>query len=177
MESLCNINGHVVDAILHGMLAERRKQFFHLPAVGIGDLMGLQLHLTAALQIDEEVGASVVVEVDFMGEVIGMEDDNFVFVVAQVAQSIEEVFLLILPYEGICEKNHKGALVELLCGEVDGFGYGGFAERPFVGSNGLQQFVEQAEKIMLMDAAGAAGGKLVELITEEREPESIALTV
>ena len=85
MESLGDVDGHVVDMVLHGTLAQCVEELRHLTAVGVGDLVGLELKLAVGLEVDEEVRTGVVVEVDLVGHVIGMENDDFVLVVPQVA--------------------------------------------------------------------------------------------
>lgn len=84
MESPGDVDGHVVDMVLHGTLAQCVEELRHLAAVGIGHLFGLQLQLTATFEVDEEVRARVIVEVDLVGEVVGMEDNDFVLVVPEV---------------------------------------------------------------------------------------------
>ena len=93
MESLGDVDRDVVDAILHGALAKGGKHFRHLAAVGVGDLVGLELKLAVGLEVDEEVRTGVVVEVHLVSHVIGMENDDFVLVMAEVPQSVEEGFL------------------------------------------------------------------------------------
>lgn len=82
MESQDYVDGDIVDSVLHGSLAEGGEHVRHLAAVFSGDLVGLELELTTGFEVDEEMGPRVVVEVDLMDEVIGMEDDDLMLVVA-----------------------------------------------------------------------------------------------
>jgi len=93
VETLGDVDGDVVDAILHGSLFEGREEVGHLSTVGIGKVGGLQADLALGFEVDEEVGTGVEVEVDLVGEVVGVEKDDLVLVVAQVAEGVEEGFL------------------------------------------------------------------------------------
>lgn len=84
METLCDVDGYVVDTVLHGALAQGSEHFRHLTTVGVGDFCGLEFELAAAFEVDEEVRASVVIEVHLVGKVVGVENDDFVLVVAQM---------------------------------------------------------------------------------------------
>ena len=123
MESLCDIDRNIIDTILHGALAQGGEHLRHLLTVGIGHLVGLQLELLAALKVDKEMGACIVVEIHLVGKVVSVEDNDLVFVVAQVTQGIEERLLHIGTHESIGEEDDKRALVELLGGEVKRFWY------------------------------------------------------
>jgi hypothetical protein len=121
MEALSDIDGDVVDAVLHGALTKGGKHLRHLATVVGGHLFRLQPQLLTALEIDEEMGTGVIVEVHLVGHVIGVKDNDFVLVMPQVPQGIEEGFLLVRTYEDVGEEDNKRALVKLLCGEVNGF--------------------------------------------------------
>ena len=82
MEPLGDVDGDVVDAVLHGTLAQRGEELHHMATVGVGDFVGLHFQLPAAFQVDEEVRAGVKLQVHLVSEVIGMEDYDFVLVVA-----------------------------------------------------------------------------------------------
>ena len=41
------------------------------------------------------MGAGLEVEIDFVGPIIGVEDNHFVFVVPQVAEGVEERLLIV----------------------------------------------------------------------------------
>ncbi len=56
VEPLGDVDGDVVDAVLHGALAEGGEEVGHLAAVFGGDFVGLQFQLVAGLEVDEEVG-------------------------------------------------------------------------------------------------------------------------
>ena len=53
--------------------------------MGVGEVGGLQADLALGFEVDEEVGTGVEVEVDFVGEVVGVEEDDFVLAVAEMA--------------------------------------------------------------------------------------------
>jgi hypothetical protein len=93
VEALSDIDGDVVDTILHGSLTECGEQCRHLAAVIGSDLFWLQPQLLAALEVDKEMGTGIKIEVHFVSHVIGMENDDFVLVMAEVPQSVEEGFL------------------------------------------------------------------------------------
>ena len=90
----------------------------HKTAVGAGEFGGLQPHPASALKVNELVGTSVVVEVQLMGAVEGMKEDDFMLVVAQVSEGVEKRFALLVVDEGIGENYHERAPVELLGDEV-----------------------------------------------------------
>ena len=94
VEVLGDVEGDVVDAILHGALAETVEEVGHLAAVGVGEVGGLQADLALGFEVDEKMGAGVEVEVDLVGEVVGVEEDDLVLVVAEVAEGVEEGFLI-----------------------------------------------------------------------------------
>jgi hypothetical protein len=54
----------------------------HLLAVGGGNLGGVELEGVAGLEVYEAVGACVVVELQLVGAVEGVEEYDFVLVVA-----------------------------------------------------------------------------------------------
>ena len=132
VEALGDVEGDVVDAILHGALAETVEEVGHLAAVGVGEVAGLEPDLALCLKVDEKMGAGVEVEIDFVGEVVGVEEDDLVLVVAEVTQGVEEGLLAVrMPIglvvgmrEGVGEDDDEGAAVELLGEEVDGLGEG-----------------------------------------------------
>ena len=49
-----------------------------------------------------------------------MEENDFMLVVAQMAQGVEECFLLTVINEGVGEDDYKGAPVKLFGEEVEG---------------------------------------------------------
>ena len=120
VESPGYVDRDIFYPVLHGTLAQGGEGFGHLTPVGFGHLTGLEFELLPAFEVDEEVRAGVIVEVDLMGEVVGVEDDDFVFVVAEVTEGVEEGFLFLGTDERVCEEDDEGASVELFGGEVDG---------------------------------------------------------
>ena len=92
MESLGDVDGDIVDAILHGALAEGGEHLRHLTAVVGGDLLGLQPQFLSTLEVDEEVRPGIIVEVHLVGHIIGMEDNDLVLVMTKVAKGVEELF-------------------------------------------------------------------------------------
>lgn len=158
VEALGDVDGDIVDAILHGTLAEGVEEGGHLLAVGVGNLIGLEADLAAVFEVDEEGGSCIEVEVDFVGEVVGVEEDDLVLVVAEVAEGVEEGFLRSRGAvggggrgEGVGEDDDEGAAVELLGEEVDGLsdvGGKGFRDR----GTGLEEFVEFGEEVLLVEA-------------------------
>ena len=66
MESLCHVDGHVINAILQGVVLQLGLQGMHLVAIGIGNFIGLQVHLASGLEIDEPIGACIVTELQFV---------------------------------------------------------------------------------------------------------------
>ena len=93
MESLSYVDRDVVNPVLHGAPAQGGEHFGHVAPVGLGDFVGLEFELAATFEVDEEMRAGVVVEVDFVGKVVGVEDDDFMFVVPEVPEGVEEGFL------------------------------------------------------------------------------------
>ena len=73
MEPLSDVDGDIVDAVLHGTVGEVGKKGLHLAAVGVSHLGGLQTQLTAALEVDEAVGPGIVVKFNLVGAVECME--------------------------------------------------------------------------------------------------------
>ena len=124
METLGDVDGDIVDAVLHGALAQGGKEVGHLSAVVVGDLLGLNFQLAAALEVDELIRAGVVGEVEFVCAVEGVEEDDFVLVVTQMAEGVEERLALFVAHEGVGEEDDEGAAVELLGEEVEGLGNG-----------------------------------------------------
>ena len=88
------VDRDVVDAILHGALAEGGEHFGHLVTVLGGYFFRLQAQLLARLEVDEKMGLGTVVKINLVGHVVGMENDNFVLVVTEVPQGIEEFLKL-----------------------------------------------------------------------------------
>lgn len=73
MESLDYVDGDVVDAVLHGAVLEFGLLLFHLAAVGVGYFRWLEAELAAGFEVDELMGSGVVVELQLMGAVEGVE--------------------------------------------------------------------------------------------------------
>ena len=94
MEALGDIDGDIVDVILHGALTEGVERLRHLTPVVGSDLLGLQFQLPAVLEVDEEVRTGIIIQVYLESPVIGMENDDFVFVMTEVAQGVEERLLI-----------------------------------------------------------------------------------
>lgn len=195
MEAESDVYGLVVDVVLKGTMLQGVEGLVHLPAVGFGDFGGVESQLLATLEVDEQVWTGGVVEFQFVALVIGVEEDDFVFVVAQVAQGIEQGLLVGIMDEGIGEYHYQRAPVEAFGCQVQCRwqrwivlvgGWMLFAQS--LGCNGLQQGVEQSEQVLLVHTVGAAGGvgqryrhRLglgVGMVRgKEREPEGVALSV
>lgn len=133
VEAMGDIYGKIVDAILDGALAEGGEEVVHLEAVVVGNLVGLQLDLSMSFEVDEEVGACLILEVDLVGEVEGVEEDDLVFVVPEMAEGIEERLLFVGANKGVGEEDNKGTFVELLCGEMERLGEVGTHSLPSSG--------------------------------------------
>ena len=119
MESLSNVDRYEIDAVLHGTASQQGEVGFHLAAVGVGYLGGLQSQFAAALKVDETMGTGIVVEVYLVGVVDGMEEDDLVAVVAQMSQSIEEGLLVVGTQDGVGEEDHERTSMELLGEDVE----------------------------------------------------------
>jgi len=100
VESLLDVDGDVINAVLQGVLLEVGLLLFHLLTVGGGNLGWVELESITGLEVYEAVGACVVEELEFVGTMEGVEEYDFVFVVAQVAQGVEKWLLC---FEGIGE--------------------------------------------------------------------------
>lgn len=130
--------------------------------------------MPTGLEVDEEVGARFEMEVDLVGEVVGVEKDDFVFVVPQVPQGVEEWLLLVGADEGVGEEDDEGAPVELFGEEVEGLGdFEGWGLE-VGGLDGLEKFVEFGEEVLSVGGAGAGGGGGV---AQEGKTEGIALAM
>lgn len=106
------------------------------------------------------MGTGVEMEIDFAGEVVSMEKDDLVLVVAQVAEGVKEGLLLVGAHEGVGEDDDEGAAVELLGGEMEG----SRERQRRVLTDGahfywLDKAVEEAEEVVLVDAVGTAGSE------------------
>lgn len=93
VETLSDVDGDVFNVVLDSCLSEGGEEIRHLAPIGVGDFVGLEFELAAALEVDEEVRPRIVIEVHLMGKVVGVEDDDFMFVVPEVAQGVEEILL------------------------------------------------------------------------------------
>ena len=107
VESLLDVDGDIVDAILHGATSEIVEEVGHLPAVFVGEVGGLETELAMGFEVDEKVGTGFEVEIDFVGEVVGVEEDDLVLVVAQVAQGVEKGFSKTLEVNGVGYRAEK----------------------------------------------------------------------
>ena len=56
-----------------------------------------------------------------MGEVVGVEDDDLVLVVAEMTECVEESLLLIGTHESVGEEDDERTFVKLFCCEVECF--------------------------------------------------------
>lgn len=177
MEAQLDVDRLVVDAVLQGALLKVGKEPVHLLSVGVGDEVGLQPQLLAGFEVDEEVRPGREVEVELEVGVVGVEKDDFVVVMAEVAQGVEEGFLLVVADEGVGEYDDERAPMELLGDEVQGFGDRGGALGQASGVEGLEEAVEVGEEVLLVEARGADGGGEVDLRGEEGEAEGVALAV
>ena len=119
MESLSHVDRYEIDAVLHGASSEEGEVGFHLAAVGVGYLGGLESQFASTFKVDETMGTGIVVEVYLVGVVDGMEEDDLVAVMAQMSQSIEEGLLVVGTQDGVGEKDHERTSMELLGEEVE----------------------------------------------------------
>lgn len=158
MESFNCIDGDVVDAVLECLVLEVGLQVFHEMAVFSGNFGRVELEGAVGFEVDEACGASVVVELQFVGAVECMEEYYFVFVMAQVAQGVDEVFLLVVGKECVCEDDDEGAPVELFGGEVERFWKIGGRWFEVGMLRGLEEVVEECEQVALVGGVGAARG-------------------
>lgn len=85
MESLSNVNGLVVHAVLRGTALEVGLLLLGALAVGLGDAGGVEPQGAPSFEVDEAVGGVGVVELKFEGAMEGVEEDDFVAVVSHVA--------------------------------------------------------------------------------------------
>ena len=177
VEALGDVDGDVVDAVLHGALLEVGLLTEHVVAVGLRYLRWLQAECAAALEVHEACGPRAVVELQLVCAVEGVEEYDFVLVVAQVSQGVEECFLLAVADEGVGEEDDERATVQLLGEDVQACRERGGAHGALRGLNGLQQAVEEREYVALMQGAGAAGGGGVDGVGDECEAKGIALAV
>ena len=74
--------------------------------VAFGDFIGLEFEVASGFEVNKEMRTGRVVEVDFVGEVVGVEDDDLMLVVAEMAKGIKQSFLFVGTNEGIGEKNN-----------------------------------------------------------------------
>lgn len=106
-----------------------------------------------------------------------MEKDDFVFIVPQVAHSVEKRLLFFIANEGIGKDDNERPTVELLGGKMYCVGKRSRTHRALVGMHGLHQFVEKRKKIALMDGIGAARSVSVYTTGKQCQSECVALTV
>lgn len=185
VETLGDVDGDVVDVVLLGVALQFGLLADHKLAVRLRHLGGLKALRAAALKVNEAQRPRAVVELQLAGAVEGVEDDDFVLVVAQVAQGVEEVVALAVGDEGVGEEHHERAAVQLLGEEVQRGRYGSGVWRGRSGPLPVfhhpfpvcQLLVQQREEVLLVRRVGTAGGLQVYPVGDEGKPESVALAV
>ena len=73
VEALCCVGGYIVYAVLHCAVLQFGLLFFHLSAIGVYDFSWLEPYLPSCFEVDELVRARVVVELQFVRTVEGVE--------------------------------------------------------------------------------------------------------
>lgn len=120
VEALGDVDGLVVYLVLDGVLADEGVLLGDGLLVAFGDFGGLELEMASCFEVDEFCRAVAEEEVHFVGLVEGVEEDDFVLAVAQVAQGVEERVVFVGGDEGVGEDDDEGAAVELFGCLVEG---------------------------------------------------------
>jgi len=98
IESKVDVDGDVVDMVLHSVTAHLLGLTLHCGTVLGSYLVGECFDALAGFEVDEPIRFVAKVEVKLLVAVEGVEKEHFVFAMAQVPQSVEKGFLLVVAH-------------------------------------------------------------------------------
>ena len=141
VESSFNIDPLVIDAVANCVLLDIVCVLVHQRTILVGYLGGVHLQAASSFEVDELGGAAGIVKEEFVAMVKGVEQNHFVFGMAQVSQGVHQGVVVVGFDQGVGKDDHERSFVELFGGEVQGLAYlcafGGGLVPQFVGG-GLQ---------------------------------------
>lgn len=177
VESLCDINGLVVDSILYSMLFNVSGLLGDFLPVFVGNFGRVDFQSEPCFEVDKLGWTVGIVEMQFVVVMEGMKEDYFMLAMAKMAHGIDKRVVVVGAYQGIGKDDYQRAPVEFFgklmeCGSDVGGALGGIVGR---GKRGAQFFFEKLQQILLVGAAAATGGSEVDIVRNEREAEGIAL--
>lgn len=142
VEALIDVDGLVVDVILHGVTFEFGGRELHQLTIVVGHLGRINLETLAAFEVDEKGGTVGVVEEEFVRTVEGVEEEHLMFAMTEMAKGIEEGLAFGIGDDGVGEDDDDRTSMELLGKEVQIGGKEGGAGRDIGGRRrGTLQFV------------------------------------
>lgn len=101
LEALVDINRHVINVVLHCMPLDGFGLSSHCFAVLFGYFVRKDFYAFVCFHVDEIIRLVAIVQIEFFVAVVGVKEQNLVFAVPEMSESIEERFLFVLSNKGI----------------------------------------------------------------------------
>ena len=106
-KALRDVSLDEVDFVLQTFHFELFHKLTHLFAVVIAHLIGLEAHLLAGLHIHEDVGSVFEFEIQFLGFVRYVKEDDLVLVMFEVLEGRKELVVIGTVFEHVAENDDQ----------------------------------------------------------------------